>query len=268
MTEKVAEDAFKTKAAFEETVAQIDLSEIIRTASDLNKSYNSNDCLKIVELTQNHESFLDTLAEAPTQKNAKPKIICWIVANHKERYDTMVNALNSGKSVNIFLFKAYLNEDKLGFECLLKPNLVKKAVRNNNTSTKLLQKEYWEKYFEICDELQSLMQISPAPQHFQYIPIGKAGVSILQTVNTKDNYIATELLINNNKDIFAKLFDKKQEIEEELGELDWQSLETNKSSKIRKIHEVNINNKETWEMAITEHIKMAEQFKATFTKYL
>ncbi|MCD7879853.1 MAG: DUF4268 domain-containing protein [Candidatus Gastranaerophilales bacterium] len=111
----------------------------------------------------------------------------------------------------------------------MKPEIPTKTIRNENTPAKLLQKEYWEQYFEICDELQSEMQVTPAPRHYQYISMGKAGVQIVQTVNTKDNYAATEIMINNNKEIFNKLLENKSEIEEKLGNLDWQFLEGKKS---------------------------------------
>ena len=35
----------------------------------------------------------------------------------------------------------------------------------------------------------------------------------MQTVNTKDKYVATELFINNDKDIFNNLLKSKDEIE-------------------------------------------------------
>lgn len=64
------------------------------------------------------------------------------------------------------------------FECLLKPNLNLKTKRevNLNTSSKLLQKSYWEKYIEICDLSENPdMQIKEAlPQHYQNISIQKA----------------------------------------------------------------------------------------------
>ena len=46
----------------------------------------------------------------------------------------------------------------------------------------------------------------------------------MQTVNTQDKYIGTELFINNNKEIFNKLFENKEDIEATLNLLDWQKL--------------------------------------------
>lgn len=40
---------------------------------------------------------------------------------------------------------------------------------NLNAPAKIFQEKYLQKYFEICDELQSEMQVEPKPQHFQYL---------------------------------------------------------------------------------------------------
>ena len=51
----------------------------------------------------------------------------------------------------------------------------------------------------------------------------------------------------------------KEEIEDEIGHLEWDSKENNKSSKIRKIFEIDINNSDNHECAINEHIKMSAE---------
>lgn len=220
------------------------------------------------QLTQNAEGLMD----AVSQLNGNIKAyIFWFIVNEKEDLKNIANTLNHYFDKNycgIFIIKAVLNNDKIDFECILRPDMPQKQTRNLNTPAKILQKAYWEQYFEICDELQSEMQITPAPQHYQYIPIGKKGAQIIQTVNTKDKYIATELFINNDKNIFKKLLEYKAKIEEKLGSLDWQMLEGKKSSRIRKSANYDISNPEHVEVAIKEHVKMAEDFRETFKKYL
>ncbi|MCD7780101.1 MAG: DUF4268 domain-containing protein [Candidatus Gastranaerophilales bacterium] len=219
------------------------------------------------QLTQNDEGLINAVENFT---NVQSGYIFWFVVNEKERLVNIARTLNKNFSKNygIFIIKTFLNEDKIDFECILKPEIPTKTIRNENTPAKLLQKEYWEQYFEICDELQSEMQVTPAPRHYQYITMGKAGVQIVQTVNTKDNYAATEIMINNNKEIFNKLLENKSEIEEKLGTLDWQFLEGKKSSRIRKLYSADIANPTTREETIKNHIKMAEDFRETFRKYL
>ena len=113
------------------------------------------------------------------------------------------------------------------------------------------------------------MQISEAlPRHYQYISIGKTGIQILQTINTAKNYVASEIAINNNKSIYEFFFDLKDKIEEEVGKLEWYCKENNKSAKIRKVFEIDVNNPENHEKAILEQVKMGAELKAIIYKYL
>jgi len=221
----------------------------------------------IPQLTPTQDGLMDAVREL----NVENAYLFWFVTNEKENLTETASKLNGmfSKNYGIFIIKAYLlNDEKIDFECLLKPEIPTKQVRKTDTPAKTLQLEYWTKYFEICDELQSEMQVNPKPQHFQYIPIGKAGVQILQTVNTQNKYVATEIMINNKKEIFEKLAEHKTEIEEELGCLEWYSQDNVKSSRIRKYLNYDITNAEETENAIRNHIKTAEEFKAVFKKYL
>jgi len=266
MTEKTetltltAEQAFKSRKNFEDFLQKHDKNFV----DDLIKDYPHNNVVTIItDLTQNSETFLNAFYEFG---DLKPYIV-WIVANEKESLVKCVKLLNEHftKGCGIFLIKAFLNGDKMEFEILAKPN---KNAKNSATETKLIQLNYWTKYFEICDSLNCDLQVKPAPQHWQYIPIGKAGVSIQLTINTQQNYVACELLINHDKEIFYSLEKSKDKIEKQLGELDWQELQGKKSSRIRKIYSIDITNEENRETAIKEQIRMAEDFKSTFIKYL
>ena len=197
--------------------------------------------------------------------------IFWFIVNEKERHIDIARALNNSfsKDYGIFIVKFYLDDENLKYECIVKPELKIKQLRRTDTPAKQLQKEYWEKYADICDMLGlGDYQVNPAPRHYQYIPIRKSGVQIMQTVNTQKKYIATELLITEKQEIFEKLLEHKVEIEEELGTLNWQALEGKKSSRIRKSLDYDINDKTQFEPAINEHLKMAEDFNKTFKKYL
>ncbi|MDR1167723.1 MAG: DUF4268 domain-containing protein [Heliobacteriaceae bacterium] len=110
--------------------------------------------------------------------------------------------------------------------------------------------------------------MKPSAQHWQTLSIGKTGVSITPTINTKNKYAACELLIADNKDLFRSLLENKKAIEKSLGKLDWQELEGKKSSRIRQKFEIDITGEANFEEAAKTQIQMAETFKAEFKKYL
>lgn len=262
------EAIFKSRANFESYMLELPMPVEICEAM---QGYQKKDVGRIAELTQNFQTFLNKVGD----RNFNPKqYLVWIVTNPKEEIVNTMRVINqsSTNGLEIFIFKAALNGDKIDFECVLKPDIVVKQKRevNTNTPSKQLQKTYWELYIEVCDASEYPdMQIKDAlPRHYQNISIQKAGVQILQTINTQNNYVASEIAISNDKEIFEKLLDHKEEIEKEVGKLEWDSKENVKSSKIRKIYKIDINNPENHEKAILEHVKMGAELKAIVHKYL
>ncbi|MBO6272943.1 DUF4268 domain-containing protein [bacterium] len=261
-------ETLKSRANFEELVLN---SPMPQDVCRILNEYPQKGVERIADLTQNFDTLLNKVSDIGFNVIQTPYLV-WFVTNEKEKIMRALNVINRGDTaLKIFVFKAYsLNDDEIGFECLLKPELKEKTKRTVNTETpaKQLQKAYWEVYFTECDEEQSEMQVTPYPRHYQNISIGKAGIQILQTINTQNNYVASELAINNNKEIFNTLFEHKDEIEKEVGELEWDSKETNKSAKIRKVFPIDINNPKNHLTAGKEHIKMAEELKAIAKKYI
>lgn len=262
-------DVFKSRQSFSDYI-ETNSSEVI---SKLLQDY-PNRSMHIVypQLTQSSDGLINATGELIDEQKA---YIFWFIANEKEDLLKIAKTLNNFFDKNycgIFVIKASLNGDKIDFECLLKPELVAKQNRvvNTNTPSKQLQKAYWELYIELCDASEHPeMQIKDAlPRHYQNVSIGKAGVQILQTINTQNNFVASEIAINNNKEIFEKLLEHKEEIEKEVGKLEWDSKENVKSSKIRKTFKIDINDLENHEKAILEHVKMGAELKAIVHKYL
>lgn len=267
------QDAFKSKNAFSELMSSVSIPQIDSTIAPYPKC-NGKTIITIAELTQNMETLLNVLGDTTIRELPSSPYLIWIVTNEKEKIMNLLKTINlhANNGFGIFVFKASLNGDKMDLECILKPQLVIKQKRKVNTDTpiKQLQKTYWEAYIPICDASEYPdMQIKEAfPRHYQYISIGKTGMQILQTINTQDNYVASEILISNNNEIFEKLLNNKDKIEKEIGKLEWYSKENIKSSKIRKIFKIDINNPNNHEKAILEHVKIASELKAIVHKYL
>ncbi len=268
MTEAITSmEILKSKQNFSDFIEAKSKSVI----DDLLKDYPQRSVQIIIpQLTPNTDGLIDSLKQL---SNSQKSYIFWFIANERE------DLLNIAKNLNqifingcgIFIIKASLNDDKIDFECLLKPELVEKRNRvvNTNTPAKLLQKGYWEQYIDVCDASEHPeMQIKEAlPRHYQNISIGKSGFQILQTVNTMSGYVASELL-TTNLSMFEYLFDFKDDIEKMIGKLEWDRKPNNKTAKIRKIFEFDINHCDDYKEAILEHVKMAAQFKAMADKYL
>ncbi|MBO6180625.1 DUF4268 domain-containing protein [bacterium] len=269
MTEEkiTLEEAFKSKAKFEELMVNSPMPiEICEVMQD----YPKKPTIRIAELTQNFETFLNKVGE----EGFDPKqYLVWITTNPKDKIINTIKAINNPTTgLGTFIFKASLNEDKTEFECILKPNepSPSRRVKNENTPAKQNQKVYWETYITVCDASEHPnMQIKEAlPRHYQNISIGKSGVQILQTINTRENYVASEIAINNDKSIFERLIEHKSEIEKEVGKLEWYSKEGNTSSKIRKVFNIDVNLPKNHEQAATEQVEIANELTQIVYKYL
>ena len=116
------------------------------------------------QLTQSSDGLIEIIRQLEGNQKA---YIFWFIVNEKEDLKNIALKLNLFFDKNycgIFIIKAVLNEDKIEFEPVLKPELVVKQKRevNTNTPSKQLQKKYWDKYIELCDASEHPeMQILP-----------------------------------------------------------------------------------------------------------
>ncbi len=262
------QEAFKSKAKFEELMVNQAIPDEINAV--LTK-YPSKRVERISDLTQNYETFFNKFGDPNFSNNNLPYLV-WIVTKERENILNALNLINNNsKNLNLFVFKAYLNEDKTVFECLLKPNLQEKRIVNYDTPIKNLQKDFWTTYKEVCDlsEYFKDVQILEAkPRHYQNISIGKTGIQILLTVNMHDNFVSSEIAISNDKTKYAALEKHKDEIEKQVGELLWDSKENNKSAKIRKVIKIDVNNPQNHKTASQLLMKSAYDLKQSVYKYL
>lgn len=271
MTTITATEAFKSKQNFSEFMAEQHPPIITSTLANYPKA-DGKTLVTFAELTQNYETLMNHIGSDLVRNLPKAPFIVWIVANERENILNAVDTINKHAidGFGIFVFKAILNGDKIDFECLLKPEFkIKEKKPRAITQTSGIQLDYWNAYFEVCDEMGlGDFQVQPASQHYQNIPIGVKGAYIKQTMSVKDGYVATEIFIGNDKAKYAELYKHKDEIEKELGSLIWQCLDTNKSCNIRQVIDSDLRDSETYEETAKKHIELAELFKATFKKYL
>src|SRR5574344_502901 len=162
MTTITPEEALKSKKNFEEFMTDYYPPIVTSKLASYPKA-DGQTVVSICDLTQKMETMVSLLNELENLNLEKAPFIVWYVTSAKEELITATKALNhfSIKGIKIFIFKAFLNEDKMNFECLLKPDILNNS---KGGKTKQLQFEYWTKYSEICDLLgEGDYQIIPKP---------------------------------------------------------------------------------------------------------
>ena len=265
MAEINLQEAFKSKAKFSELMEDTP-AQIMQELSNYPKA-DGKAIIHIAELTQNEDTFFNAIGDDTVINLPQPPFIVWIITNEKEKVMRIVNLINKNATsgFGIFVFKATLNENQIDIKCLAKPP-IKKVSQGGKA--KKFQLEYWKKYSEVCDSLgEGDYQVIPKPQHWQYLPLGKTGVSIQLTLNTRDNFVGVDLCITNNVQLFESLNIHKTKIEQALGTLEWVNKSNVKTARIRKIINVEFTQTDI-DSVVRAHIKTAKEFKELTSKYL
>lgn len=265
MTEKLTPiEILKNKQNFSEFIEDFNPPTVINTLAEYPQA-DGKVIVKIAELTQNMDTLTNLLGDPIITNLENLPFITWYITNEKENILNTVRTINkyAAKGFGIFIFKVFLNDDKIDVKCILKPEL-----KNEGGIAKQSQLTYWTEFNKTVIEKKLGWKISPKTQHWQYLPIGKRGVSIMISVNTQEKLVGADLIINYDESIYNNLYTHKDEIEKELGTLDWVNKPRNKSCRIRKSISCDITDLSNHKEIIENHIELTLQFKEVISKYL
>ena len=211
------------------------------------------------------------------------KVIVWIVKEAREEHRSAIEWLNNNTSdkLNFFLIElhAYQIGDSLcapKFEIVEKPNDFIKNAKNKAGSGEYNKSqgeriEFWTRFNEILIERGKPFSVRKATtNHWYDVAIGTSEAHVTLTLVNKDGCVGVELTIINNKDLFEKLYLKKDEIEEKLGLTpEWQLLDGKKTSRIiYRIPGLDFNNHSNYDNLMNEMINKAILFVKVFKTYI
>jgi Domain of unknown function (DUF4268) len=131
------------------------------------------------------------------------------------------------------------------FTVLVKPNDWAKAGQQNAkaaatmTPTKQRQLKFWTDWAAwLQTKGSSLRTQKPLPQHWTNIALGRAGIHLAASVNSKENRVGMEVYIDhqNSKAMFKQLLAKQAGIEEALrAKLQWNELPDGHACRILQV---------------------------------
>lgn len=162
-------------------------------------------------------------------------IVIWIFKEIREEHRQAIDWLNENTGENIAFFAVKLELWQIDnsapapkFQVISSPNewakvLKQSGNKNELTDTKLKQFEFWTKLKNYSQEKKLPIKFqSPRYQHWYNISVGISGTHIALTINTREQFLGCEIYINNDKELFDFLLEHKDQIEKEVGVLDWQ----------------------------------------------
>lgn len=237
---------------------------------------------KVVIENQLEPSNHEHLGKAITYASGlDAKFIVWIVSHARQEHWSAVEWLNNNTNddVNIFLIElhAYKIGDSLPapyFEVIEKPNDFIKVANNNSdriNKSKHERLEFWNRFNEILTERGKPFNMRKATtDHWYDIAIGSSNSHLKIELVNKEGYIRIGAYMSDDKEIFDKLYEKRNMIENEMGlKLDWVRESTYGVSRIKyELKGLNFDNHSNYDKLINKIIDIATRMQKVFKKYM
>lgn len=211
------------------------------------------------------------------------KVVVWIVKEAREEHRSAIEWLNNNTNSNINFFLIEIHAYKIGnsdnapmFQVIEQPNdFIKnnKSINSNDTMNKSQSQrlEFWNQFNNVLVERGKPFNVRKATtDHWYNVAIGTSDAHIDITLVNKDSVIGVELYITDNKEFFDKLYQRKDEIENDLGfKLDWRRLNNSKASRIVTfIKGLNFDDHSNYNELINKTIDLAVLMRDAFKKYI
>lgn len=208
------------------------------------------------------------------------KILIWICSEVTDEHRQAINWLNEVTIPDIAFFACEIELWKIGdsmpaprFNVKASPNDWAKVAKNPSSSSNLSETkkshlDFWNGFKEFMDsEGTDLRMRTPNPRHWYSIAVGRSQFNISLTTNTQSNVVCSEIYIrgSNAKKAFAMLMQEKEEIEKQLGELDWQELPDGQDCRIKKVTNGCTKNRDEWPTLHVWLKENAENFYSVFS---
>lgn len=210
-------------------------------------------------------------------------VVIWIVKEAREEHRSAVEWLNNKTTKDISFFLIEIRAYKIGdslpapkFVIMEKPNDFVKTANTSINSGELSKAQaerlnFWNKFNEIVTSRNKPFNLRKATtDHWYDVALGTSEAHISITLVNKTNSIGIEVYINDNKELFDRLYSESEAIQNELDfSMDWQRLDNKKASRIiYYMGGLDFDNHENYDELINEVIDKVVITKDTFKKYI
>ena len=210
------------------------------------------------------------------------QIIIWIVKDVREEHRQAIDWLNEHTDEKIEFYLVQIELWQIGdspfapkFEIISKPNDWTKSVRSTTdtgelTDTKITQLEFWTQFKEFAKKRQTKLHLRKIyPQHWTDISIGSSDAHISLIASPREGMLGADLYMPDNKELYWKLHNRKDQIETDLGEkAEWMELQGKKASRVRVFVPGNFDDAVKWIDNFEWLLNEAEKFHKVFPKYI
>ena len=211
------------------------------------------------------------------------KVIVWIVKEAREEHRSAIEWLNNNTNSKINFFLIEIHAYKIGesdpapmFQVVEQPNdFIKnnKSINRDESMNKSQSQriEFWNQFNNVIVRRGKPFNVRKATtDHWYNVAIGTSDAHIDITLVNKDSLIGVELYITDNKELFDRLYEQKDNIEHELGfALDWRRLNNSKASRILyHIKGLNFDNHSNYDELMNKTIDLVVLMRNVFKRYI
>ena len=210
-------------------------------------------------------------------------VVVWIVASARDEHASAIEWLNKHTDDEISFFLMEVHAYKIGdsdpapqFKIVEQPNdfvkIVKAVSKNSDMNESQKNRlEFWTQFNEVVDSKgKPFNKRKATTDHWYNVAIGSSDASISIDLVNKEHKIRVSLWINDNKDIFDALFQRKDEIETALGfGLEWNRLDNKKASYIcTYIKGLDFKKQDNYPMLMEQIVDLVLKMRNVFPKYM
>ncbi len=189
--------------------------------------------------------------------------IIWVASEFSDEHRATLDWLNEHTAQGINFFGIVIEVKKGNghhypvFNVVSQPNNWSKSINSDGyktygklTETKKKQQDFWVFLKDRLNErkITSIKPHTPKACHWLNFAIGTTGTCMSATVDTNREAMSVGIRIRSDKDLYHRLMQQKQEVEDEFGgSFKWFTKEDKKCSNIRFYNEdFDIDNKIKW----------------------
>lgn len=210
-------------------------------------------------------------------------VVVWIVSSARDEHASAIEWLNKHTDDEISFFLLEVHAYKIGdsdpapqFNIIEQPNdfvktvkaVAKNAELNESQKSRL---EFWTQFNEVVDANgKPFNKRKATTDHWYNVAIGSSEASISIDLVNKEHKIRVSLWINDNKDLFDALYQRKDDIEEALGiKLDWNRLDNKKASTIcTYIKGLDFKKQENYPYLMEQIIDLVLKMRKVFPQFM
>lgn len=210
-------------------------------------------------------------------------VVVWIVQNAREEHASAIEWLNKHTDNEVSFFLIEIHAYTIGnsepaplFKIIEQPNDFNKNIRtlsqkgemNESQSRRL---EFWTQFNEILEERgKPFNKRKATTDHWYSVALGSSECHLSIDLVNREHKIRIGLWIDDNKDLYDSLEEKKDEIEEKTNiKFEWDRLDDKKASVICKyIDGLDFDNQSNYKDLMNKVIDEIVVLKNVFSKYI